>query len=244
MQLFEGKLSETVADEALAGNHRWLSCEEIQQGVAHSGQTISPSLGLLLMKTGRLPIHRDPSVWTIGVTGHRDLSREQLPRLRERLNRLLDDAEIMGGGRPITLLSSLAIGADQLVAEVGLQRGYRLVAPLPLPPSGYRAGFPAAPELERLDTLLESACEWFTLPHPTGESSFLPLTTTSSRKEAYRRPGRYIVDRCDLLIALWDGSHSQPEGGTVSTLRYALHNNSPHPKPRISVCRVKRAGSC
>lgn len=243
MQLFEGSLSEQIPDEVLTGDHRWLSLEEIQRGVTDSGQTISSELSLLLMKTGRLPICRDPSVWTIGVTGHRDLSRDQLPRLRERLNRLLDDAEFIGKGRPITLLSPLAVGADQLVAEEGLLRGYRLVAPLPLPPSRYRANFPSR-EVQQLDLLLESASEWFTLPHPAGASSFQPLATQSCRKEAYLRPGRHIVDRCDLLIVLWDGCQSQPEGGTASTLRYALHNNSPHPKPHISVCRVKRAGSC
>ena len=38
----------------------------------------------------------------------------------------------------------------------------------------------------------------------------------SSRDEAYERAGRHVVDRADVLIALWDGQPPRGRGGTAS----------------------------
>jgi len=57
----------------------------------------------------------------VAVTGHRDLVPDEEPRIRahvhEFLNRLLTDYPERG----VTVMSSLAEGADQLVAEVALE---------------------------------------------------------------------------------------------------------------------------
>src|ERR1700704_5759523 len=81
----------------------------------------------------------------IGVTGHRDLRDEDVPRLeakvaaiiaRLRHDYLADDVET-----PIIVLSALAEGADRLVARVALAQGARLIAPLPMPREEYRRDF-------------------------------------------------------------------------------------------------------
>src|SRR3982075_228065 len=81
----------------------------------------------------------------IGVTGHRDLRDEDVPKLEAEVARIIaglrrdylkDDGET-----PIIVLSALAEGADRLVARVALAQGARLIAPLPLPAAEYRRDF-------------------------------------------------------------------------------------------------------
>src|SRR4051812_43807947 len=73
----------------------------------------------------------------IGVTGHRDLRDQDIPRLEETVAAIIDglrhDYLGRGGETPIIVMSSLAEGADRLVARVALAQGARLVAPMPMP---------------------------------------------------------------------------------------------------------------
>src|SRR5216684_3311424 len=77
----------------------------------------------------------------IGVTGHRDLRDRDVPRLEQEIAGILDGLrrDYLGGGEetPIIILSALAEGADRLVARVGLAKGARLIAPLPIPLEEY-----------------------------------------------------------------------------------------------------------
>ncbi len=47
------------------------------------------------------------------------------------------------------------------------------------------------------------------------------------RRQAYRQAGQYVVDHCDVLIAVWDGQPSRGRGGTAETIQYALEQNRP-----------------
>jgi hypothetical protein len=53
----------------------------------------------------------------VGVTGHRDLHPEELPALEARLGILLDTLQAAAPTAGLRLLSSLAEGADMLVAR-------------------------------------------------------------------------------------------------------------------------------
>ena len=47
------------------------------------------------------------------------------------------------------------------------------------------------------------------------------------RRDAYANAGRYVVDHCDLLIAVWNGEPSRERGGTAEIVQYALKQNRP-----------------
>ena len=47
------------------------------------------------------------------------------------------------------------------------------------------------------------------------------------RDEAYERAGHYVVDRCDALIAVWDGEKSRGRGGTGDIVGYAQEHGVP-----------------
>lgn len=53
------------------------------------------------------------------------------------------------------------------------------------------------------------------------------LSPRDSRSEAYAQVGRYVVDHCDVLIALWDGKPAGGPGGTAEIIHYAREKKCP-----------------
>lgn len=86
-----------------------------------------------------------PLPFVIGVTGHRDLRDEDLPKLESAVAEIIEELKrhYLGGDgeTPIIILSALAEGADRLVARVALSLGAQLVAPMPMPVEEYRRDF-------------------------------------------------------------------------------------------------------
>jgi hypothetical protein len=143
----------------------------------------------------------------VGVTGHRRLADPHRARDRcvETLHQLRQpDSEI-------EIWSSLAEGADRLVAELVPSVADRLVAVLPLAPDEYRRDFATSGSLRQFDALMAVADDVeITGPDETG-----------SRESAYERAGLVIVERCDVLLALWDGKPPRGQGGTADIVRVA-----------------------
>lgn len=119
-------------------------------------------------------------------------------------------------GRPLVVLSPLAEGADRLVAEVVLENpGASLVAMLPLPQDDYEQDFASAESLQDFRRLLGRAAQTISLP-PVAE-----------RNEAYANAGEYILNHCEVLVAIWDGQPAQGRGGTAEVVREALARGLP-----------------
>jgi hypothetical protein len=108
------------------------------------------------------------------------------------------------------VLSSLAEGAARLVVRHVLARPNGcLVVPLPLPKPIYMADFESDQSKHEFMLLLGQADEVVELP---------PAAT---RNEAYEAAGYYVVDRCDVLITIWDGQPAQGRGGTATVVSRA-----------------------
>lgn len=159
-------------------------------------------------------LRRLDSTWVrIGVTGHRRIA-DPGP-VRVEVGRALDRAQALGAhpGRPlpaIEVISPLAEGADRLVVQEALKRpASRLVVPLPLDREEYERDFAEDASRAEFDQLLACASEVITLP------------AARSRTAAYEAAGRYVVDRCDVLLALWDGRPTQGHGGTAEIVAHA-----------------------
>jgi hypothetical protein len=164
----------------------------------------------------------------IGVTGHRDLREQDLPRLEAevagiiaglRRDYLEDDGET-----PIIVLSSLAEGADRLVARVALAQGARLIAPMPLPVAEYRRDF--EPGLQpgnaaQFDALLAQAIAAPVIPFGRGNSLEAVRADSRKRAEQYRAAGLFITRHSNILIAIWDGDESHIAiGGTAEVVKF------------------------
>ena len=155
----------------------------------------------------------------VGVTGHRSLQGDHA--LTAQIDRALDRIQEMAPHAPstltrLTVVSPLAEGADRLVACRVLERtGAELEVPLPLPKKEYLDDFKTSESKAQFEKLLKRAVY-------VGE---LPLC--DSRDEAYEEVGRHVVERSDILIALWDGLPPRGIGGTSRIVSFARERGIP-----------------
>jgi hypothetical protein len=165
----------------------------------------------------------------IGVTGHRDLRAQDVPLLERAfgaiITRLRHDYMRDGGdAAPLVLISALAEGADRVAARVALDMGVKLIAPLPLPTEEYRRDFEpgltpnAATEFDRL---LSHAIATPVMEFAPGNSLEDVRLSADKRAEQYRAVGLFIVQHCDVLVALWDGKENdRAPGGSAEVVGF------------------------
>ena len=153
----------------------------------------------------------------LGVTGHRVLGDRAL--LCQAVSKALDliEAYFLNPGQGLLLLSPLAQGADQLVAELVLKRpGARLIVPLPFEERRYMATFTNSKARERFKALVARAERVLVVPE-----------ANRAEEEAYEAVGRFVVDNSRLILAVWDGQRARGRGGTGEIVEYARKKSRP-----------------
>jgi hypothetical protein len=111
----------------------------------------------------------------------------------------------------LNVVSPLAEVADRIVAlEVLKYRDSSLEAPMPFGRDKY------------IDTFEEGATkEFLDLLDRADVAPVMPESETD--EDAFLRVGRYVVEHCDVLLAIWDGGMPEKgkRGGTADIVRYA-----------------------
>jgi len=137
----------------------------------------------------------------IGITGHRVLARPE--RIEEAIRQVLVRIVTDCPDNDFEVISALAEGADCLFAKIALDQLHtKLEVRLPLPEVEYQKTFtsPAAWKLSK--QLLSLAYK-------------ISQENTFSRPEiAYLATGKYVLNTCNILVAIWDGNTAQGRGGT------------------------------
>ena len=167
----------------------------------------------------------------IGVTSHRNIPARELEPIRQCVRDFLARLQRELPGLPLVLLSALAEGGDQLVAEEALAAGARLLAPLPLPRELYVEDFTDPASHARFDALCARA-EVMQLPLQAEPSPRETGSPGAARDGQYARVGVYIASHCHILLAIWDGKPSHRIGGTAQIVRYHLSGVMPGPHHR------------
>ena len=149
----------------------------------------------------------------VGVSGHRFLAEPEL--VTAGVEAAISRIEQVFG-QPLTILSSLAEGADRLVVWRTLNRPLaRLKAVMPLPEDHYLQDFRSDESRREFSKLLNRAVEVVNLdPKPT-------------REEAYEAAGDYVVQNSRILIAVWDGQVELGRGGTGEVVNRARLRRMP-----------------
>lgn len=162
----------------------------------------------------------------IGVTGHRNLLDSELPHIRDVVRQFFEQLRAQFPALPLTLLSPLAAGADQLVASVALELEIPVIALLPIPLDTYREDFDNEKALAAFEILL-AQCQLLELSliHADNNSEITDLK--HARNLRYAQAGIFTSSHCHILLALWDGSDNGYLGGTAQVVSYHLHGSMP-----------------
>lgn len=177
----------------------------------------------------------------VGVTSHRDIAPEDIEPIRDKVRAFFVQLQEAFPGLPLLVLSALAEGGDQLVAEEALGVGARLVAPLPLPPDLYVDDFDDAGVHATFESLRKRA-EVVLLPRLMEMPRHVVGAPGAARDLQYAKAGVYIASHCHVLLALWDGNEANGVGGTAQIVHYHLTGGLPGPTLRRQHLRHVLAG--
>ena len=162
-----------------------------------------------------------PPILSIGVTGHR-AARLDRPDVADTVLATL--ARIEQAGRAAApdarfhLVGALADGADSMVAEAALERGWMLSSVLPFAREHYAADFADRHDRATFDHLIAASTRVFEIAGPT---------RPDAAPAAYERAGRIVLAQADILIAIWDGQPAQGRGGTAQIVAEAVARDIP-----------------
>lgn len=152
---------------------------------------------------------------TIGVTGHQNLEN----RLREQ-GAAHSEADawwwvehafrtfLTQQHRPVTVVSSLAIGADQRLSQLAIECGSDISVVIPA--QHLITTFRTDKDRSAFKALLLQARSIEELSHP------------EPSEQAYFDAGKRVIDRADKVVAVWDGCDAEGLGGTGDAVAYAL----------------------
>lgn len=164
----------------------------------------------------------------IGVTGHRDPLDPEAIKAAARAQ--IETIKRQCPHTELVLLSSLAAGGDQLCAEIALDMGLALYAPLPRPLESYREDF-TGEELIKFDSLIKRANKVFAV-------AGLP-----NKEAGYREAGLYVARHSHVLLALWDGCPGTAEGcGTAEAVGFMLDDAFKRPDGVVIRIHTPRQG--
>lgn len=164
------------------------------------------------------PSHKTVRRVAAGVTGHRlnQLPEPDRPRLQRALGRALDAIEAAAAKAArrapvaMTMVSALAEGTDRYAAYAALARDWRLVAPLPFRTGRYLKDFETPESKAEFRALLARS----KAVEPDGRGSYLAV-------------GLMLLERSDVMIALWNGAPPKGPGGTADVAARALEKGTP-----------------
>jgi len=149
---------------------------------------------------------RLPAVLAIGFTGHRNLPPDEA-KCRQLIRNFLAEKKAAVAGI-VYGVSSVAEGADLLFAESCLQLGIPLQVLLPFPREDFLKNFDPAARA-RSERVMQKAVS----VEVTGDPAF--------PEQRYYECGIEMVQRSQLIVALWDGESARGLGGTAEIVSFA-----------------------
>lgn len=160
----------------------------------------------------------------VSVTGHRNLLVSESAGIRKRVRDFLADLCERYPDRGVSVMSSLAEGADQLVAEEAVTLRIPLIAALPMPRDVYVTDFDTTRARENFDQLLSQSSEIFELPITPGNTRHSIAEHGKNRTRQYAQLGVFLCAHSHILLALWDGKDNEKLGGTASVVHFHHHD--------------------
>lgn len=154
----------------------------------------------------------------ITITGHRpnklgndyDLTSPLIQKIKARIEEILGDYDIMYMHDPtteFTLITGMALGIDTLFAKIAIE--YEIPFTAAIPCTNQDSQWPTKSRNTYHQILSNSLCTQHL------------VTRSSYTNECMQLRNEWMVDNCDLLIAVFDNT----PGGTANCVNYAKSKN-------------------
>ena len=148
----------------------------------------------------------------VGVSGHRTLADDVA--VKDDVRRCLESISAKASEpTEFVLLTGLADGADQLVAEVALELNWCVVAVLPMAKADYLVDFQTETTKSRFLQLLARCQHTIELPSQT------PSSFAIDRVAQYCALGHFLTRHAQLMLLLWDGAKTPVQPGGTAWVR-------------------------
>jgi hypothetical protein len=175
------------------------------------------------------PVDTPDPLLSIGITGHRAIaadpmvSRAVQAAITKVFRTLENGSTLSKTGKSLSsstrfrlkVISMLAEGADLVGMQAALDCGAELMGVLPFDEQSYRDAFAGGPSRVVFDKV------WSKL------SSIVVLGGIVGDDASYELANSAILDRSDVVIAVWDGDPARGPGGTGDVVHDALERGLP-----------------
>src|ERR1051326_1346986 len=174
----------------------------------------------------------------IGATGHRDLRDEDIPALERAVGEIIKRLKRDYLGRqketPLIVLSSLAEGADRLIARVAMRLGAKLIAPLPMEPDEYRRDFEPGIKPDAAAEFGRMKGDALAAPVMRLAEGNAPENVREEARRALqdREVGPFLARHSRVLTALRTGHEPAPAAGGPAEPARFKPNATPLEAPR------------
>ena len=152
--------------------------------------------------------------FTIGAVGHRKLEGSA-EEIGNRISLVLRELLAEHPDEQVSLVCSIAEGADRLLLSSAIELGIPYDCVLPSTSDCFRADFQTQESCDQYERLLAGAR---TVTEPVG-----PI----DREAGYLWASDNVLDRADTLVAVWDGGPGHGPAGTAETVARALSRGIP-----------------
>jgi|tagenome__1003787_1003787.scaffolds.fasta_scaffold20824189_2 hypothetical protein len=175
------------------------------------------------------PVEEPNPLLTIGITGHRAIAADPIVTKAVEAAIIKVFRTLANGSTPskaanpsststrfrLKVISMLAEGADLVGMQAALDCGAELMGVLPFDEQSYREGFAGGPSRAVFDNVLSKL------------SSIVVLGGIVGDDASYELANSEILDRSDVVIAVWDGDPARGPGGTGDVVHDALERGLP-----------------
>lgn len=170
----------------------------------------------------------------IGITGNRDISIEQSIFIKKSIENFLKKFTVDKDFHEIVVLTPLADGVDRIIANVVLDNysDVKILIPLPFSENLYKNSFGKGLRINNIsqkesireyEDLLEkikkhNKCDDIYINLEFDKENYLNQNIDKQRKtrnEQYALLGEYLIDKSDILIAVYDKNREIKKGGTI-----------------------------